>query len=291
MGVVVVEIPEGSDKWYVRVKWPVAKGKVFFRKTKLIGSGEKGREAAEYKARVLDEAWMKYGTDAVKLIELPDAPAAPQQPVEEKAAVPTVSEYAPKFLQRMKAAGLKRTTYSCYETNLRVHICPALGDIGVDKLNYPAIADFLAGKAEATYSTARFRNREKEQKKRKKRPAGRDRNYSRDTIRIMCATLRAMMTEAVKDQIITMNPVVGLSRFYRKKKKDRVVGRSDIFQTVEDLHNVEDQIALHYPEYYEFTLSMSREGMRIGEAVGLDREDFDSGRRTFNINKNVPSGT
>ncbi len=69
MGVIVTQIPAGSGKWYVRIKWPVAKGQVFFRKTKLVGSGEKGKEAAEYKARVLDEAWMKFGPEAVKLIE------------------------------------------------------------------------------------------------------------------------------------------------------------------------------------------------------------------------------
>lgn len=287
MGVVVTEIPAKSGKWYVRIKWPVAKGQVFFRKTKLVGSGEKGKEAAEYKARVLDEAWMKYGTEAVKLVELPDMPA---EPAEEKAPAPTINEYGPKFLQRMKAAGLKRTTWSCYEVNLRVHIYPALGEIALDKLNYPAIADFLSGKAEATYSTARFRNEEKEQKKRKKRPAGKDRSYSRDSLRIMCATLRALMSEAVKDGLLTVNPVTGLSRFYRKKKKDRVVGRHDIFQTVEDLHKVEDQMAAHYPEYYEFTLILSREGARVGEVVGLDRDDFDAGRRTFHIDKNVPSG-
>ncbi len=292
MAVIVVEMPEGSDRWYIRVRWQITKDKRF-RKTKLVGNGEEGQKSADYKAKLLNEAWMKFGAEAIKLVE-PEVPEIPAKPAEESKAepkAPTIAEYAPKFLQRMKAAGLKRSTYSCYDTNLRVHICPALGEIGVDKLSYPAIADFLAGKAEATYSTARFRNQEKEKKKRKKRSAGKDRKYSRDTIRIMCATLRAMMTEAVKDQIVTINPVTGLSRFYRKKKKDRVVTRSDIFQTIADLHRVEDQMAANYPEYYEFTLCMSREGMRIGEVVALEMDDIDFGRRTFNINKNVPSGT
>jgi integrase len=100
-----------------------------------------------------------------------------------------------------------------------------------------------------------------------------------------------MMAEAIKDQIISFNPVAGLSRFYRKRKKDRIVNRTDVFEMIEDLHKVEDQIAKHFPDYYEFTLCMSREGMRIGEVVALEVDDIDFRRRTFNIDKNVPSGT
>jgi len=286
MGVIPVEIPEGSDKWYIRIRWGVTGGKGF-RKTKLIGAGEKGKESAFYKAHVLNEAWTKFGAEAIKLIG-PEMPGVPEKPEEPKA--PTVNEYGPKFLQRMRSAGLKRSTCTCYETNLRVHISPALGQLGIDELNYKAIADFLAGKADSTYSTARFRSKDKKDEK-KKLPPGRQHRYSRDTIRIMAMTLRAMMAEAVKDGIVPVNPVTGLSRFYRKKKSDRIVKRSDVFQTIEELHRCEDKMSERFPEYYEFTLCMSREGMRIGEAVALTLEDIDLNSGTFNINKNVPSGT
>jgi integrase len=285
VAVTVVEIPEGSAKWYVRILWQVSMDKRF-RKTKLIGSGDDGRAAAAYKAKLLNEAWKKFGTEAIKLIE--DHPTPPAVS-EEIRKVPTVAEYSPKFLQRMKAAGLKKTSYACYESNLRIHIEPVLGGIQLDKLNYTAVADFLSAKAGSTYSTARFRIPLSEEEE-AKRPKGKLYNYSRDSIRIMAATLRAMMSEAVKDQYINVNPVAGVSRFYRKRKKDRIVTRSDVFQTIEDLHKVEDQILAHYPEYYEFTLCMSREGMRIGEVRALEIDDVNSRRNTFNINKNIPSG-
>jgi integrase len=286
MGVKPVEIPEGSGRWYVRIRWQIAADKRF-RKTKLVGAGEKGKDAAFYKAHVLNEAWTKFGAEAIKLIG-PEMPGAPEKPEELEA--PTVNEYGPKFLQRMRSAGLKRSTCTCYETNLRVHIYPALGQLSIDELNYRAIADFLASKADATYSTARFRAKEKNGKK-KKLPPGRQHRYSRDTIRIMAMTLRAMMAEAVKDGIVPVNPVTGLSRFYRKKKSDRIVKRSDVFQTIEELHRCEDKMAERFPEYYEFTLCMSREGMRIGEVTALTVDDIDLNSGTFNINKNVPSGT
>jgi len=289
MAVKVVEIPVGSGKWYIRVGWAI-KNQKFFRKTKLVGEGEAGEIEAEKKAGILDEAWKKMGADAVRLVEgSPSAPAA--VPAKELKIVPIINVYGPTFVQRMKAAGLKTSTYTCYESNLRNHIYPALGEMTLDKLNYSAIANLLSAKADATYSSARFRNEKTEPNRKKKLPKAKQHKYSRDTIRIICATLRAMMAEAVKDEYIGVNPVAGVSRFYRKKKKDRIVTRADIFETLEDLHKVEDQILAHYPEYYEFTLCMSREGMRIGEVVPLEVEDVHLGRRTFNIDKNVPSGT
>ena len=65
----------------------------------------------------------------------------------------------------------------------------------------------------------------------------------------MAMTLRAMMAEAVKDGIVPINPVAGLSRFYRKKKSDRIIKRSDVFQTIEDLHRCEERMAERFPEY------------------------------------------
>ncbi len=54
--------------------------------------------------------------------------------------------------------------------------------------------------------------------------------------------MRALMSEAVRGQIVQMNPVVGLSRFYRKKRKDREVQRAGVY-TAEELHRIEDQLA------------------------------------------------
>ena len=116
-----------------------------------------------------------------------------------------------------------------------------------------------------------------------------DRHYSRDSIRIMVMTLRALMGEATKDQIVAVNPVTGLSRFYRKRRKDRQVRRSDVF-TAEELHTIEDRLLERYPEYFEFSLAMSREGMRIGEAMALTVHDIDWHRGVILINKNVPAG-
>jgi integrase len=105
----------------------------------------------------------------------------------------------------------------------------------------------------------------------------------------MAMTMRALMSEAVKDQIVQTNPVVGLSRFYRKKRKNREVNRSGVY-TADELHRIEDQLAARNPEYYEFSLAMSREGMRIGETMALTVHDIDWSRGTIIIDKNLPAG-
>ena len=74
MAVVPVEIPKGSNRWLIRIRWQFSPGKRW-RKTKLIGIGDKAKDAAFERARVLNEAWTKFGPDAVKLVE-PDLPEA-----------------------------------------------------------------------------------------------------------------------------------------------------------------------------------------------------------------------
>ncbi len=211
---------------------------------------------------------MKFGADAIKLVD-PEIPEPPR--------IPTVEEYGPGFIARATAAGLKRSTITMYSTNLTHHIYPVLGKLALDQVNYKALADFLSGKAQTKYSTARFRKPFADEEEEKARPKGKERNYSRDTIRLMAMTMRSLMSEAVKDQIVQINPVVGLSRFYRKKRKDREGNRSGVY-TADELHRIEDQLAARNPEYYEFSLAMSREGMRIGEAMALTVHDIDWSR-------------
>jgi integrase len=275
MGVIPVEIPKGSGKWWVRINWTF--GGRRWRKTKLVGTGETAKDSAFQRARHLNEAHQKFGVDVIKLVD-PELPKNPESI--------TVNEYSEKFIKRAKTAGLKRSTIAMYESNLKYHVLPVLGNIELRDINYGAIADFLSGKAEATYSSARFR---KPEEKEPKLPKAKRRPYSRNSLRIMAMTVRALMAEAVKDGIIAANPITGLSRFYRKRKADRTIKRFDVF-TIDELHAIEAVIGERFLEYYEFTLAMSREGMRIGEAAALLVSDIDFSRGTIQINKNIPAG-
>jgi len=55
MSVVPIEMPKGSERWWIRIRWQFSPGKRW-RKSKLIGIGEKAKDAAFERARVLNEA-------------------------------------------------------------------------------------------------------------------------------------------------------------------------------------------------------------------------------------------
>jgi len=202
--------------------------------------------------------------------------------------IPTVRHYAATWVEMLKKTDHKLSTWKMYDSNVRVHIIPALGKFLITELGYSKIKDFLVSKTLASYDTGRFRAADNAEMYK----TSAKRKYSRDSIRIMAMTLRAMMAEAVRDGIVSANPVQGLSKFYRKRKKDREIKRADIY-TAEELYKIEDVLKSKrgtYGEAYEFALLMSRTGMRIGEARAVQEADIDFNDGTIEICGNIPSG-
>lgn len=264
----VIEIPKNSGKWYVRINYKRR------RKTKLFES----RERAEAVAERLSTALRLYGLDAFKMLS--EAEARP---------TPTLRAFAERWLQELDKGDLKLSTRKMYASNLKIHILPALGGRLVSDIDYPAIKAFLLGKRLATYSTGRFRSKSR---KHKYATAAEDHPYSRDTVRIMVMTLRAILNEAARENLIQENPIHGMASFYRKKSKDRIVTRNDVY-TLEDLYAIEDQLKNRtlYGDDYEMALAISRTGMRIGEVAGLQWDDLDWKENKIHVWRNIPSGT
>jgi integrase len=275
MTVKVRELPKGSGKWYVKVDWHQR------RVSRLFPSEERAREVAGKLATALD----LYGMEALKMFQRPEPPRS-------RTHTPTVREFAERWQAELEKRDLKRATRLSYVSNLKHHIIPALGDRLLTEIDYAVLKEFVCAKVESQYSTARFRKPPSEGRPERRTP-GIERRYSRDTVRLMVQTLRAMMSEAVLEGLIPSNPVVKLAPFYRKHRQDRTVGRGDVY-TPEELYSIEDVLrtrrALFGPDMYELTLCMSRTGMRVGEALGLKPEDLDFRARTIEIQRNIPSG-
>ena len=264
----VIEIPKGSGKWYVRINYKRR------RKTKLFASQERAEAVAERLATAL----RLFGLDAFKMLS-----------EAEVKSTPTLRTFAERWLQELNQGDLKLSTRKMYESNLRIHILPALGSLLVSDIDYPAIKAFMIGKRDATYSTGRFRSKTR---KHKYATLAADRQYSKDTVRIMVMTLRAILNEAIRENLLQDNPIKGMASFYRKKTKDRIVTRNDVY-TLEDLYAIEDQLKNRtlYGDDYEMALAISRTGMRIGEVAGLQWDDIDWQDNQIHISRNIPSGT
>src|SRR5881628_295169 len=208
MTVKVREIPLGSGKWYVKIDYRQR------RASKCFGSQERAQDVADKIATAIDI----YGIEALRMFRRPELSSTPPK-------IPTVAEFAAKWGLELEKRDLKLSTRLSYASNLKYHIIPGIGEKLLTEVDYPVLKEFVCGKAEGTYSTARFRKPKENQKKNveeENRQPGQERKYSRDSIRVMVMTMRAMMAEAVREKLIPANPVMDLSPFYRKQKQERV---------------------------------------------------------------------
>lgn len=254
--------------WTVRANW---------KKRRCSHRVTPNTEARALEVKEIFETALRlYGADAFTMFdETVDAPKAPE----------TIQSFAIRWLAEMEKIDVKLSTRKMYRSNLTYHILPELGHMLMADVDYACVKSFLLSKRDATYSTGRFR-------KRLYKKVAEDKAYSRDTIRIMAMTLRALMSEAVREKLIQENPVTDLAQFYRKKKQERTVTRNQAY-SLEDLYAIEDQFHNRtlYGDTYELFLLLSRTGMRIGEALALEWSDINWHDSQIRVNRNIPSGT
>src|SRR5205807_7645531 len=86
-------------------------------------------------------------------------------------------------------ATVKRATYESYSNMLRLHVLTVFGNVKVRQLQRGRIREWLAGRLNA--------------------------GYARESVRIMQATLRAMLNAAIDDGVIVANHAHVLSRQLR----------------------------------------------------------------------------
>ena len=171
-----------------------------------------------------------------------------------------LEEYAPKWLQ-IKQAEVKPSTLTSYEYALRVHILPDLGKHQLGKLTREAIKAFLGKKNEA--------------------------GLSRDTVRVLHATLRALLEEAVESGIVPVNVARRAGKFV-KGKADR--GEKIQFFSRDELALFLETAKSEALVYYPLFLCLARTGLRIGEAIGLQCGDLDFAGFGIEVRRNIVKG-
>jgi integrase len=231
--------------WYIRVVYK------HFRKTKQIGSKERAVEVSRKLATALE----LYGFDALKMFEDSSEPPVKPAPIP---TIPTVNEYQVKWLAELERTDLKRSTKESYTYHVTKHIVPSFGKERIDSLDYPRLKAWVIEQAA---------------------------KYSKDTVRLNVAVLRAMLQESVNEGILAVNPVMKLGKFYRSAR--RIKEKIDPF-TIEELHLIESTCRERIPEHYPFILCMARTGMRIGEATALQWHDIDFTNNYIVVRRNIP---
>jgi integrase len=134
---------------------------------------------------------------------------------------------------------IKRTTATYYENTLRAHIIPAFGEKQISAITRFDVESFLAD---------------------------RGRMYCRNTLRGMRASLGRVLSWAVEHEWLEKNPCSGVKL---PQAGERIV------RTILTPAQVSDIASKLKEPYATLILFLAVTGLRIGEAVGIKRSDFD----------------
>jgi len=220
MGVTVREKIEGSGIYWVFV---AHQGR---RTSRKVGDRKAAREAARK-----IQARLTLGKGAFG----------------EKAKLPTprLKDYFKRFEASYRGT-LKPGTWVSYESSMRVHILPELGNHRLDEITKPMMKRLVAGLVE--------------------------KGLAKDTIRLILAAIRVLYSQAVDDKIATENPARGLGKFYRQaKRKHEEIDPLTEEESLLFLEKTLEYERKHYPLF----LCALHSGMRSGELVGVQWADID----------------
>jgi integrase len=168
----------------------------------------------------------------------------------------TFAKYAKRWLESHVQPNLKPSTAESYEGIVNVHLRPRFGKLPLEKIIRKSIKEYLdelVSKGE----------------------------QSRNTIKNIFAILRAMLSHAVEDDLLSSNPAMRLGRFNLRQGEDR---KAD-FLTQEEAEAFLQAAKALRPNRYPLFLTALRAGLRLGELTALEWEDIQFGESEDDPNR------
>jgi len=165
---------------------------------------------------------------------------------ESKINTPTFREYADKWLYGYIKEIRRDSTFQRYEGILKTYVEPAFGNIPTDELKRGQIKEFII--------------------------ALNKKGMSASSICLVRDVLSGVLSQALDDEIIQINPAVGVLKKLNLDRSKRI--------TVEPFNMQEMRLFLdtcseNYPEYYALFLTAFRTGLRLGEFLAIEWGDVD----------------
>lgn len=171
---------------------------------------------------------------------------------------PRFADYAKRWMASHVKPNLKPSTVESYEVILRLHLLPRFGRLPLDGLTRKVVKSYLDG----LVSQGRL---------------------SRNTIKNIFASLRALLSQAVEDDLLPSNPAIRLGRFNRCQGDD---WKPD-FLTEEEAARLLQTAKELRPERYPLFLTALRTGMRLGELLALEWDDVQFGASEEDSNRYI----
>jgi len=181
----------------------------------------------------------------------------------------TLSAYTAHWLENVVAESLEPKTLEGYRQMLSAHVIPfkfdghALGNMRLRDIRRRHIKSLLISK--------------------------RKDGYAKDSVRHIRAALSSLLTDAVDDEIIEMNPALQVSN--RKRKAADKKNQAEFEESVRPMSAeqfaafAEAAAAAKEREYGPFFVFLGKTGVRPSEAIALLPSDIDERKRKVSINK------
>jgi integrase len=241
-----VTIRKKNSRWYVFVNHNG------HRKAKCVGSS---RSAAEQVKRML-EAKLALGDLGFMSGSDDD--------------VPTFATYSDRWLKEHAALQCKPSTRRNYEQLLRLHITPRFGEKKLTDIHRKTIKEFVSDMSQAL--------RVVDEKTGETVP-----RFSRNTLRLIVCTLRAVLNAPLEDGLTESNPAVRMGRFAKSAKPRYQAGAMTRTEAEKFLAAVQETS----PHWHPFFLTALRSGLRKGELIALKWGDIHFGSDEFDANRYI----
>jgi len=167
----------------------------------------------------------------------------------------TVDTYADTFLQRIQHTR-KPSTHEGYQQSLTHNIQPMLGTL-----------DLQAVTREKVKSLAM---------------AGLEKGQAPKTVQNTIRCLSSLLSHAVEDGLLAVNPAFKPGKFLPKISKRRGINPL----SREEVATLLDTAKARAPRYYPIFLCAARTGLRMGELLALRWEDLDFNQRFIQVSRN-----
>ena len=158
---------------------------------------------------------------------------------------------------------IRPTTQETYESRIRLHIIPEIGDIPLKKLTQNDLQQFY-GRLKKS-GRKRFTDKYGE-------------GLSDRMVRMCHATCRSALEKAVQDGLIRVNPAIGCKLPPKKAREMQVLTREELQRFL---------IQAKFEGYYEVFLLDLATGLRRGELLALQWSDLNVKERILTVNKQV----
>ena len=158
---------------------------------------------------------------------------------------------------------IRPTTQETYESRIRLHIIPEIGDIPLNKLTQNDLQQFY-GRLKKS-GRKRFTDKYGE-------------GLSDRMVRMCHTTCRSALEKAVQDGLIRVNPAIGCKLPPKKAREMQVLTREELQRFL---------IQAKFEGYYEVFLLDLATGLRRGELMALQWDDLNFKTGVLNVNKQV----